>query len=290
MNREYLSKALCEIDESFLAEAYRPVSEDTNDSPERIIHLKKKKIITFALAAALVIALGVGAYAAGFFSSKVKITTTPVDLSEDPAAAKLLDDFPELNNIKYELDVVWESHRNLPTVEMQAMLDELRTSSSNEHADFLPGTKYLSKSCNSVEEMEEAYGIGLLHLGDEYQVGGFISRAGATVKSTFEGGWASRVDDTIIFIKAEYHMADQTPATYHFAATNIDDDVEYWIRSLGVTARLISYRLSTAEPRRQDIVAFFSCDGVDYRVEAIADGGMDPTIKWLCSVLETLHY
>ena len=65
MNRELLSKALSEIDESFIAEAYRPVTETTPGSLERIVHMKKKKIISLALAAALVLALGTAAYAIG---------------------------------------------------------------------------------------------------------------------------------------------------------------------------------------------------------------------------------
>lgn len=69
MNRELLSKALCEIDESFLAEAYRPVPEAASGSPERIVPMRKKRIITFALAAALILALGVTAYATGFVSA-----------------------------------------------------------------------------------------------------------------------------------------------------------------------------------------------------------------------------
>ena len=67
MNRELLSKALCEIDESFIAEAYRPVPEAASGSSERIVHMKKKRIITFALAAALLLGLGAAAYAGGWF-------------------------------------------------------------------------------------------------------------------------------------------------------------------------------------------------------------------------------
>ena len=63
MNRELLSKALCEIDESFIAEAYRPVPEAASSSSERIVPMKKKRIITFALAAVLILSLGIVAYA-----------------------------------------------------------------------------------------------------------------------------------------------------------------------------------------------------------------------------------
>ncbi len=67
MNRELLSKALCEIDERYIAEAYRPVTEAASGSPGRIVHMSKKRIITFALAAALILALGAMAYAADLF-------------------------------------------------------------------------------------------------------------------------------------------------------------------------------------------------------------------------------
>ena len=63
MKRELLSKAFGDIDESYILEAYCPVSEDASGSPERIVHMKKKRIITFALAAALMLALGITAYA-----------------------------------------------------------------------------------------------------------------------------------------------------------------------------------------------------------------------------------
>ena len=64
MKRELLSKAFGEIDESYIADACRPVPGDAAGSPERIVHMKKKRIITIALAAALTLALGIGAYAA----------------------------------------------------------------------------------------------------------------------------------------------------------------------------------------------------------------------------------
>jgi hypothetical protein len=67
MNRELLSKAVGEIDEAFVAEAYRPVPEAASGSSERIVPMKKKRIITFALAAALLLALGIVAYAANLF-------------------------------------------------------------------------------------------------------------------------------------------------------------------------------------------------------------------------------
>lgn len=67
MNRELLSKAVGEIDEAFVAEAYRPVPEAASGSSERIVSMKKKRIFTLALAAALILALGAAAYATGLF-------------------------------------------------------------------------------------------------------------------------------------------------------------------------------------------------------------------------------
>ena len=65
MNRELLSKALSEIEEGYVYEAYRPFSEDASSTSERIVHLNRRRLITFALAAALVLALGISAYSAG---------------------------------------------------------------------------------------------------------------------------------------------------------------------------------------------------------------------------------
>ena len=63
MKRELLSKAFGDIDESFVSEAYRPVPMDASSTSERIVHMKRKRIVSLALAAALILALGVTAYA-----------------------------------------------------------------------------------------------------------------------------------------------------------------------------------------------------------------------------------
>ena len=63
MNREKLFDALADIDETYIAEALRYSPEAASGSSERIVHLNKKKIISFALAAVLILALGAAAYA-----------------------------------------------------------------------------------------------------------------------------------------------------------------------------------------------------------------------------------
>lgn len=63
MNRELLSKAVGGIDDRFIAEARFSVPEEPYGSPERIVHMNKKRIITFALTAALILALGTAVYA-----------------------------------------------------------------------------------------------------------------------------------------------------------------------------------------------------------------------------------
>ena len=64
MRREQLSTIICNIDDRHIAEAYQFNPDLCADSSERNVHMKKKRLITFALAAALILALGVGAYAA----------------------------------------------------------------------------------------------------------------------------------------------------------------------------------------------------------------------------------
>ena len=70
MKRDQLSKVICNIDERQIAEAYQFNPDLCSDSPERIVHMSKKRIFTFALAAALILSLGIAAYAA-FFSMTV---------------------------------------------------------------------------------------------------------------------------------------------------------------------------------------------------------------------------
>ena len=63
MKREKLFEALSDLDDRYIAEAQRYVPADAGGASERIVHMKKRRIITFALAAALMLALGVTAYA-----------------------------------------------------------------------------------------------------------------------------------------------------------------------------------------------------------------------------------
>ena len=69
MTREQLSRVFCNLDERQIAEAYQFDPDLCGRSPERIVHMKKKRIITFALAAALILSLGIVAYATGFVSA-----------------------------------------------------------------------------------------------------------------------------------------------------------------------------------------------------------------------------
>ena len=93
MKRELLSKAFGDIDESFVREAYRPVPGDASGSPERIVHMNKKRIVTFALAAALILAIGISAYALWGTPLYVATHSMPLaaeytDLSELPKIEK----------------------------------------------------------------------------------------------------------------------------------------------------------------------------------------------------------
>ena len=75
MKRETITRMLDMIDEQYISEAAVPDFE--RQGSERIVHMKKKRIITLALAAALLIALGVTAYAGGWFDRKQVIIVEP---------------------------------------------------------------------------------------------------------------------------------------------------------------------------------------------------------------------
>lgn len=65
MKRETLSEAIGGIDGRYLAEALAPAPVGASGPSERIRPMKKKRFITLALAAALLLSLGVAAYAVG---------------------------------------------------------------------------------------------------------------------------------------------------------------------------------------------------------------------------------
>ena len=103
MNREKAFQALSGLDDSYIEEAIRYAPEEAGSSPGRITHMKKR-IVTLALAAALVLALGVTAYAA--FSSMTSRIPDPEETfritwkdSGDHAVewsdAKLVVSFPD---------------------------------------------------------------------------------------------------------------------------------------------------------------------------------------------------
>ena len=72
MKRETITLMLNSIDDAYICEADVFDPETIQEPPERIAHMKKKKIITFALAAALILSLGIAAYAA-FFSMTQRV-------------------------------------------------------------------------------------------------------------------------------------------------------------------------------------------------------------------------
>ncbi|MBO6092189.1 MAG: hypothetical protein J6P40_00970, partial [Oscillospiraceae bacterium] len=62
MKRETITLMLNSLDDDYISEAEVFCPESIQENPERIVHMKKR-IITFALAAALMLALGITAYA-----------------------------------------------------------------------------------------------------------------------------------------------------------------------------------------------------------------------------------
>ena len=63
MNRDKAFQAMSGLDDRYIEEAIRYAPGDASGAPERIVHMKRKRIITLALAAVLLLAIGVGAYA-----------------------------------------------------------------------------------------------------------------------------------------------------------------------------------------------------------------------------------
>ena len=105
MNRDRFFQALSGLDDRYVAEAIRYAPGDASGASERIVKMKARRIITIALAAVLILALGVTGYATGFFSMLTRQPdpeeTFRINWSENPSgyiewsAAKLAVTFPE---------------------------------------------------------------------------------------------------------------------------------------------------------------------------------------------------
>ena len=63
MKRETITLMLNGVEDGYISEAAVIHPASRQESPERTAHMKKKRIITAALAAALLLALGITAYA-----------------------------------------------------------------------------------------------------------------------------------------------------------------------------------------------------------------------------------
>lgn len=75
MRRETITLMLNGLADEYISEAAAFCPASIQESPERIVHMKKKRLITFALAAALILALGAAAYAADLFGLKALLIT-----------------------------------------------------------------------------------------------------------------------------------------------------------------------------------------------------------------------
>ena len=63
MKREIITQALNSLDDRHITDTAAFSPGVIQSSPERIVYMKRKRIITFALAAVLMLALGISAYA-----------------------------------------------------------------------------------------------------------------------------------------------------------------------------------------------------------------------------------
>lgn len=94
MNRAMLSKAVGDIAPRYTLEAYRPVPLHAESSSERIVPMKKRRIVTLALAAALMLALAITAYAIAGIPRSVG-----THQMSDTGEYSSLEDLPEAEKI-----------------------------------------------------------------------------------------------------------------------------------------------------------------------------------------------
>lgn len=110
MKRETITRMLNGLDDAYISEAATFCPDGMRERPERIVRMNKKRILSFALAAALILALGITAYATGFASAIAEIAR---DLShaapdeemrkERPEAAEYIDEWNDRMDERIEM-------------------------------------------------------------------------------------------------------------------------------------------------------------------------------------------
>ena len=267
MNQEQLMQALGGVDEEMIAEA---------TSYQRTAPRHNKRVITLLIVLGA-LALSVGAGVAIRFSG-VTLSRATVD-HDDPEWADLLEDAPYANEMQY---AEWAAQDNRMTAEIKAQLEEMEGKEEMSHRYFA-----------SVSELEDAYGIKLLKLGeDECNVQAtlcFLKEEDHAAGSHLIGWWNAYEDGaylhtsvSCIYGNPEMQMSMGIPMT------EAGEEIEYEIQSLGVTAKLVTAKIQG----EREIDVFFSYDGVDYYFavfQGLLSTNRNVTIEWVCDKLETLH-
>lgn len=275
MNKEQLSNAIGKVDESLIAEATGYEKKTTG---------RRFKWYSVAAAAALVVAL-VGAFAiaapgvvAKVLGLKPNVDTTTVD-PEDSKWEEVISDAPYVNEMMY---TSWDNPVYLETTQIRALAETI-----DEEEGFLDA------GYASIADMENAFGIDVLELGkDPRNVSGLINiispEHGLDGGVSVSGSWLAEADDINTFISYSL-VTDNTHLPTGSIGTPItenDDTGSYEIKSLGVTAQLVS---SLVDSDRQ-VSAYFIYENIAYHI--VATDSRVPAqidIPWLCEQLEGLH-
>lgn len=165
MKREQLSSIICNIDEQLIAEAHQYDPDLCSHSPERIVHMKKR-IVTFALAAALLLSLCVVAYAADLFGIRAMLmkNSTPDNPDSGYVSFTQPQDVPEEmdESIRAKIDnstkawaewTAWSRENGIYEPESCKAPEGTKTSAVEENADGTLTMIFYSDS-NSENEIE----------------------------------------------------------------------------------------------------------------------------------------
>lgn len=241
MKRETISLAFNGLEDTFISEAAEFCPEVIEKSPERIVNMKKKRIISLALAAALILALGIGAYAAySAFSARVPDPeeTFRIRWEEnaggyiDWADAKLAVTFPETaESRQIEFRPGWMPDE-LASLRSEAWLDRLTAEQLADKYPNMTGSQPLLIESYSMSQFNNGGALLLLYF---------------TPKEIIEERWEEQGVDVMRF-----------HATQHFDARPEHNIPEHTVK--------------------QDIILMCNPEA-DWIVRVCGEAGMDTLLK-----------
>ena len=146
MKRETITWMLNSVEDAYISEAAAHCPESIQESPERIVPMKKKKIVSFVFAAALILALGATAYAIfGVYTSLSELKQVEKTVGYAVTAPERFSNGYSFSLLTVRGEAVYDENFEVEKEFYGVHVDYTKDGSPNRYLDLspIPGTDQL---------------------------------------------------------------------------------------------------------------------------------------------------